>query len=53
MAEKCSVGKPLSTSGLITIAGAFVGAMFLAQYMGAPAGAAVGTLVTLYVVRKM
>lgn len=53
MATKCSVSKPLSTSGLITVAGAFVGAMVLATYVGAPAGAAVGTLVALYVVKKM
>lgn len=53
MTAKCSVGKPLSTQGLITVAGAFVGAMFLSPYVGAPAGAAVGTLVALYVVVKI
>lgn len=43
----------MSTAGLITVAGAFVGAMFLSVYVGAPAGAAVGTLVALYIVKKI
>lgn len=53
MSKQCVVAKPMSTSSLFIAAGAFVGAMFLTQYIGAPAGAAVGTFAVIYVLKKM